>query len=113
MSYINNGGGGGSGLVVVSPPASDTSPGSPYQIAFDSSGNLYFCYAPNTWSKYLNTAPFGGAPGAFRIDTAGNQRVDTSGNSRIITGAAIQNVRVDTGGNFRVDTATNSRVTAS
>jgi len=83
MSYINNGvgSGGGGGLVVVPPPLSTNSPGTPYQIAFDSDGNLYFCYAPNTWSRYFNTAPFD--YGDIRIDTSGNFRTDTAGNSRI------------------------------
>ena len=69
------------GLQVVAPPASSDSPGTPYQLAFDGGGNLYFCYAPNTWSKYLNTAPFG----LVHILTEGGDFLDTEALDRLIT----------------------------
>jgi hypothetical protein len=35
----------------TSVPVSNTSPGTPGQIAYDSGGNLYFCYIANNWAK--------------------------------------------------------------
>ncbi len=55
------GGGGGSSLFTLAPgvPINQHSQGHPYQVAFDAQGNLYICYATNTWAKYTNVAPFG------------------------------------------------------
>lgn len=39
-------------------PTNNTSAGVPFQFTFDGSGNLYICYATNTWAKYTNVAPF-------------------------------------------------------
>ena len=51
-------------------PAFQGSPGTPFQVAFDGSGNLYICYAPNTWAKFSNVAPFGTQPGSvFTLQT--------------------------------------------
>jgi hypothetical protein len=41
-------------------PATHSSTGTPGQIAYDASGNLYFCYAANSWARlgssgYSNT----------------------------------------------------------
>jgi hypothetical protein len=44
--------------LVMNPPSSQNAPGTPYQLAFDSQGNLYICYSTNTWAKYTNAAPF-------------------------------------------------------
>ena len=35
-------------------PAAAGDPGRPFQFTFDGVGNLYVCYATNTWGKYLN-----------------------------------------------------------
>jgi hypothetical protein len=45
---------GGSDLFTLagSVPAHSNSPGTPYQIAWDGSGNLYICYQTNTWARY-------------------------------------------------------------
>ena len=56
--------GGGAAAVVgfgpqVGVPANQGSAGTPFQFAFDGVGNLYVCYAANTWAKFLNAAPFG------------------------------------------------------
>ncbi len=50
----------GHGLFTLAPnvPNSPTSPGTPFQVAFDVLGNLYVCYALNSWAKYTNVAPF-------------------------------------------------------
>lgn len=40
-------------------PLNNTSAGTPLQFAFDASGNLYICWAANTWAQYTNVAPFG------------------------------------------------------
>lgn len=56
--------------LVATPPANQSSIGTPYQLAFDGTGNLYICYANNTWAKYLNAAPFGiQSPGRFVLTT--------------------------------------------
>ena len=39
-------------------PLTNTSAGTPLQFAFDASGNLYMCWATNTWAQYTNVAPF-------------------------------------------------------
>lgn len=44
-------------------PISNMSTGVPLQFAFDASGNLYMCWASNTWAKYTNVAPFGSGGG--------------------------------------------------
>lgn len=59
MSQILGGGGTGLFTLAASVPVNQHSPGTPYQVAFDAQGNLYICYATNTWAKYTNTAPFG------------------------------------------------------
>lgn len=33
------------------PPGASTSTGTPGQIAFDASGNWYWCYATNAWAR--------------------------------------------------------------
>lgn len=43
--------GGGAGASIVSPPATHTSTGTPGQLAYDSSGNFYWCYATNAWAR--------------------------------------------------------------
>jgi hypothetical protein len=44
--------GNGNQLLTYSPaPASATSPGTPGQVAFDASGNWYFCYGVNQWGR--------------------------------------------------------------
>jgi hypothetical protein len=37
--------------VLVAPPAAPTSTGTPGEVAFDSAGNWYWCYAFNSWAR--------------------------------------------------------------
>ncbi len=62
MSSILGGAGSSLFSLAANPPVYQHSPGTPYQVAFDGAGNLYICYATNTWAKYLNVAPFGPQP---------------------------------------------------
>lgn len=39
-------------------PGSHSATGTPGQIAYDSSGNLYICYATNSWVKITGTTSF-------------------------------------------------------
>jgi hypothetical protein len=81
MSYITNGG----GLNVAStPPANTNSPGTPYTFAFDASGNLYICWAPNTWAKYFNAAPFG-ASGNYAAENGMDLYVAENGTDFYVT----------------------------
>jgi hypothetical protein len=43
--------GGGAGAPVVGVPATHSSTGTPGQIAYDSAGNFYWCYAANSWAR--------------------------------------------------------------
>lgn len=43
--------GGGAGAPLVTAPSTHTSTGTPGQIAYDGSGNFYWCYATNSWSR--------------------------------------------------------------
>ena len=40
-----------SAQIVATAPASHAAPGRAGQIATDAAGNLYFCYAPNSWAR--------------------------------------------------------------
>jgi len=37
--------------VLVAPPAAPTGAGTPGEVAFDSAGNWYWCYALNSWAR--------------------------------------------------------------
>jgi hypothetical protein len=39
-------------------PGGHGSTGTPGQIAYDSSGNLYVCYAANSWAKFTGSTSF-------------------------------------------------------
>ena len=47
----NLGDGGGPPAVWVTAPAHHNSTGIPGQAAYDSSGNFYYCYAPDAWAQ--------------------------------------------------------------
>lgn len=43
-------------------PATNTSPGDTGTLAYDTLGNLYLAYAPNSWTKIAGASPFNNAP---------------------------------------------------
>lgn len=62
-------------------PVTSTDPGTPFSYALDNAGNLYVCYAPNTWAKFFNMAPFG----INHILTEAGDFLDTEAGDRLVT----------------------------
>ena len=70
---------------LVTAPLTSASPGTPYSFAFDSQGNLYRCYLPNVWAKYMNTAPFGLTGGRYVAEDGVSRYVAENGTDFYVT----------------------------